>query len=73
MKRPDPAKAVEAWNAKYPVGTSVTVLKDNDDVVAGKTTTPAYVLSGHSAVIHVSGIRGCYLLERVTAESEAKA
>ncbi|CAO3439810.1 hypothetical protein [Azospirillum argentinense] len=33
------------------------------------TTSEAWVLSGHSAVILLKGISGCYLLNRVTAIS----
>jgi hypothetical protein len=67
MRRKNPAKAVEAWNAKHPIGTAVTVLKDNDEAVTGETRSEAFVLSGHSAVIFVTGVSGCYALERVKA------
>lgn len=67
MKRSaNPQKAVDAWNAKHPVGTLVRLRKDNDTIVEGKTSHEAYVLGGHSAVIHVEGVRGCYLLDRVS-------
>ena len=65
-RRHDPQKSVDAWNAKHAIGTAVQVRKDLGDIAEGVTTTAAYVLSGHSAVIFVSGIRGCYLLDRVT-------
>lgn len=68
MKRPDPQRAVEAWNKTHAVGTPVMVSKDHHNVVRGKTTSEAYVLGGHSAVIHIDTIRGCYALERVTAD-----
>lgn len=58
-------RACDAWNARYAIGTAVTVVKDGGDVVATTTRTAAYVLGGHSAVIMLEGISGCYLLERV--------
>lgn len=44
----------------------ITVRKDAGDGVLTKTRAPAEVLSGHSAVIWLDGISGCYLLDRVT-------
>ena len=57
---------VEQWNAAYPVGTPVTVRKDNGEIVSTVTTSAAQVLSGHTAVIWVEGISGAYLLARVS-------
>lgn len=68
-QRPNPQRAVDAWNNAHPVGTPVMVSKDHHDVVRGKTTSEAYVMGGHSAVIHIDTIRGCYLLDRVTADT----
>jgi hypothetical protein len=39
---------------------------DGGEVRETITTSEAQVLSGHSAVIWLDGIRGCYLLDRVT-------
>jgi hypothetical protein len=67
MKPPGP-KALEhivkLWNSKYPVGTKVQVRKVLTDVafIETVTTSEAYVLSGHSAVIMLKGISGCYAL-----------
>lgn len=69
-KRPNPQAAVDAWNARHPVGTPVTLRKDGGEIVEGVTTCAAYVLSGHSAVIFVSGVRGCYALDRVTPKPD---
>jgi hypothetical protein len=64
--RPDPQRQVDRWNELHPVGTAVTVKKDSGAIVEAETTSEAYVLGGHSAVILVTGISGSYLLERVT-------
>lgn len=68
MKKRNPQKAVDAWNRLHPVGTAVMVSRDHHSVIKGTTTSEAYILGGHSAVIHVDTVRGCYALERVTAE-----
>jgi hypothetical protein len=69
MRRPNPEKLqaqCDAFNAKYPVGQAVTVRRDGGDGVSTFTRSKAEVLSGHSAVIWLEGISGCYLLDRVT-------
>lgn len=76
MKRPHVNTAklqaqCEAFNAKYPVGHPVTVRRDNGEGLATVTRSKAEVLSGHSAVIWLEGISGCYLLDRVTPVTEA--
>lgn len=58
-------KQAQAWNEKHAVGTNVLVRKDLGDVLATKTRSEAYVLGGHTAVIMVDGITGCYDLSRV--------
>lgn len=60
-------KKVDAWNTKYSVGQDVDVHKDDGQIVRTKTRSRAEVLSGHTAVIWLDGVRGCYLLERVKA------
>jgi len=56
---------VEAFNKRNPVGTPVTVVKDFGERVETKVKYPAEVLSGHTAVVWLYGISGCYLLDRV--------
>lgn len=63
-------KSVDAFNAKYPVGTEVAVKRDSGESQITKTRSRAEVLSGHSAVIWLEGISGCYLLDRVSAVTE---
>lgn len=67
-KRPSPAKlqaSCDAWNAKHPIGTLVILNKDGVGDVETATRSAAEVLSGHSAVIWLEGISGCYLLSHV--------
>jgi len=67
LNRPKEAqRQVDKWNERYPVGQAVTVRLDNGKAIPTKTTSPAELLSGHSAVIWLEGISGCYLLSRVT-------
>lgn len=54
----------DAFNAKYSVGTKGWLNMDSGEKKATHTTSVAQVLSGHSAVIWVKGISGCYLLDR---------
>lgn len=54
------------FNRRYPVGQRVALKRDGGDVVLTTTRTTAGILSGHSAVIWLEGISGCYLLDRVT-------
>jgi hypothetical protein len=63
----------DKFNAAHPVGTAVTVQLDGGEVRETITTSEAQVLSGHSAVIWLKGISGCYLLERVTSMVKAAA
>lgn len=57
----------DAFNAKCPVGGTVLVKLDGkDEPFATTTCSEAQILSGHSAVIWMNGVSGCYLLNRVT-------
>lgn len=60
-------KKVDAWNAKYSIGQEVDLTKDDGQVMRTKTRSEAEVLSGHTAVVWLDGVRGCYLLDRVKA------
>lgn len=59
-------KLVDQWNAQHPAGTAVTVRKDDGSEIQTKTRSEAAMLGGHTAVIWLDGMSGCYLLERVT-------
>lgn len=71
-RRPGPKSAselqaqVDDFNARYPVGQRVTLRNDRGEGVTTVTRAAAEVLSGHSAVIWLDGISGCYLLDRIT-------
>lgn len=68
MKRQSLAKLqkqCDAWNEANHVGCNVILTKDNGVQVPTKTRSEAQILSGHSAVIWLEGVRGCYLLDRV--------
>lgn len=56
----------DKFNASNPIGTRVTVHLDSGEVRETFTRSEAEILSGHSAVIWLDGVRGCYLLDRVT-------
>lgn len=56
-------KLVDAWKA--PDKTPVIVTKDDGTEVETTTRGGAFMLGGHTAVIFVDGIAGCYSLERV--------
>lgn len=54
------------FNAAHPVGSVIDLQKDNGQILRTVTRSRAEVLSGHSAVIWVKGVSGCYDLDRVT-------
>ena len=58
-------KQVDEWNSEYPIGAPVIVTLDSGENRPTRTRSRAQVLSGHSAVIWLEGITGCYLLDRV--------
>lgn len=55
----------EEWNKSNPIGTPVILRKDDGTEVDTVTTSEAQMLSGHTAVIWLKGISGCYALDRV--------
>lgn len=56
----------DRFNLAHPVGTPVTVQLDGQaELFVTATRSPAQVLSGHSAVIWLENLTGCYLLNRV--------
>ncbi|MBH1995216.1 MAG: hypothetical protein I8H90_22630 [Burkholderiales bacterium] len=59
--------ACDKFNAAHQVGASVSVKLDGGEVRETVTNSEAQVMGGHSAVIWLDGVRGCYDLERVTA------
>lgn len=66
MRSPaDQTKMVNEFNRKYKIGTAVDVTRDNGEVLRTKTASEAQMIGGHTAVIWVDGITGCYSLNRV--------
>jgi hypothetical protein len=59
----------DAWT--HGEGTPVTVRKDGGAEVETTTRSGAWMLGGHTAVIMLDGISGCYSLERVTVREVA--
>jgi len=55
----------DAFNKNHPIGSPVTVVKDFGEQVETKVKHPAQILSGHTPVVWLAGISGCYLLDRV--------
>lgn len=72
MKRPS-IKALQAqcdrFNAAVPLGAAVYLRKDSGDIIETVTRSAAQVLSGHSAVIWLEGVSGCYHLDRVSPKA----
>lgn len=58
--------AIAKWNEAHPVGTPVNVARDDGSLFPTSTRSPALRLEGHTAVIWVEGLPGCYRLDRVT-------
>jgi len=63
----------DKFNAAHQVGAAVSVEMDSGEIRETVTTSEAQVLSGHTPVIWLEGIRGCYLLGRVTPLKAATA
>lgn len=59
-------KQVDDFNQLYPIGSDVNVKKDGGEIIQTKTTSEAYVMGEHTPVIFLEGIRGAYMLDRVT-------
>lgn len=57
---------VTDWNEKYRIGQKVSVKKDAGTTVETTTSSTAVLLGDHTPVIQLSGISGCYALDRVT-------
>jgi hypothetical protein len=67
---PNPIAYAECatFNQEHPVGTKVLVRRDDGTVTRTMTRSRAWVLAGVCPVVMVEGIRGSYLLSRVTVE-----
>jgi len=59
-------KIIEEWNKNHRIGIDVKVMMDDGSTILTKTRSIAWVLGGHTPVIQLDGISGCYALERVS-------
>lgn len=59
-------RQVDRWNASQPIGSPVTLRMDGGKIIETKTTTEAQLLGGHTAVVWLEGVRGCYGLDAVS-------
>lgn len=65
--RRSPEEAVSEFNRRFPVGSEVMLKKDFEDVpVRTRTRSEAFVMCGHSAVVFLEGVSGCYLTTHVS-------
>jgi hypothetical protein len=58
--------ACDRWNAANPIGTEVSLKRDNGQIEKTETTSVAYVSNAGYPVIHLENVSGYYLLDRVT-------
>jgi hypothetical protein len=68
ISRPNPEKVqrdCDSWNCCNAVGDRVEVTLDDRSVKETTTRSEAFPLGGHTAVIQLEGIAGCYALNRV--------
>lgn len=61
----DGGDVVAKWNKTVPIGTPVTVRKDDNSILRTRTKSKAWKMPSGMAVIQVDEIAGCYLLDRV--------
>jgi hypothetical protein len=64
---------VKIWNLANPVGTPILYTDDFGRQTATTTRSEASVLSGHTAVIWITGKSGCVALERCAVAGTATA
>ena len=67
MSAKEQLRAVHAWNKTHAEGTKVIVTLDSGDKKETNTTSEAWLLGGHSAVVMLDGVSGCYSLNKVKA------
>lgn len=65
-------KLVDDWNHKYNIGQKVVVTMDDGTKFQTVTRSEAALLGGHTAVIWLEGIPGCYLLDRVVPDTSKR-
>lgn len=79
MKRPNIDKmqrSCDDFNNRHPIGATVLVwtgLKEGPGKIGQVRDPGAYILSGHTPVVFVTGTRGCVALTHVAAIEKARA
>lgn len=63
-------KQVDEWNDRVEVGDTVVVQLDSGERLRTRTRSEADILGGHSPVVWLEGVAGCYALERVRPVEE---
>jgi hypothetical protein len=63
-------KKADAFNATHEVGATVYYHNDRGEIIHTTTRTRAEVLSGHTAVIWLDGVRGCVMVDRVSDRAQ---
>ena len=58
-------KRIVDFNSKVPIGTPVIVTKDNGEEIKTTTRSDAQLLGGHTPVVFLDRMSGCYALNRV--------
>ena len=66
MSKKNSQRECDQWNVTNPVGTAVWLERDGGAIEETTTRTQAYVCDAGYPVIFLEGIRGYYLLSRVT-------
>lgn len=61
----------DEWNNTTPIGAKVWLKRDDGNIEETVTRSEAYVCDSGYAVIFLEGVRGYYLLSRVTPRFEA--
>jgi hypothetical protein len=60
------ARSVDAFNPRFPVGSEVMLKQDGvPQPVRTRIRSEAFVMCGHSAVVFLEGVSGCYLISHV--------
>ena len=70
---PSPYKLIRTvgdWNDKHKPGKLVEVTLDDGSIKETYTTSVAWVWGGHTAVVMLNGIVGCYNLNRVRPRTD---
>lgn len=55
---------VTSWNARYPVGSSVSY-RSRSKLIGTKTTSEAWIMGGHSVMVRLEGVSGAYSIDHL--------